>query len=329
MDTPGGSVTGVSDFAQQVAASKKPLTAHVIGMAESAGYWIASQADRLTSVDTGTVGSIGVVAPIVDYSEAEEKRGIKSFDIVSKQSPRKRTDLKTAEGQKELQAILNGMADLFISAVASGRNVDTDKVLSDFGKGGSFVAADALKRGMIDEVVTTASLVSSLGDNNQSLYAGAAAEPQPKGEETMDVKEDKNVQATATAPDLDKVKSDAIAAERERIQSIEAVKNDFSGDDQKIQAAVQAVIDEKKFDTNETAESVKIAVMQVALDAQREMIASAGNARRELATKLEVVPTGNDDSDELAKKEDPNAAVQEDAEIMAAGLNKFRNVRGV
>lgn len=166
LDTPGGIVQGVSDFAKIVAASKKRVTAYVLGMAASAGYWIASAADKIVSTDTGIIGNIGTVLTV------ETKKDSDKVEIVSSQSPRKRPDVTTKQGRRDVQAIVDDLADVFIEAVAKNRNVTKSKVMNRYGKGAAFVAAEALKRGMIDRISTLGELVESL--KNENVFSGQA-----------------------------------------------------------------------------------------------------------------------------------------------------------
>lgn len=145
VDSPGGAVTGVSDFAQLIKASSKLTSAFVVGQAASAAYWIVSATDKVVASDTSLVGNIGVV---LTYRTDGEKR------IVSAQSPDKRPDLDSKEGQAILQRQVNEIADVFIEAVAKNRDVSVETVLDHFGKGASVVAKRALSVGMIDEIST-------------------------------------------------------------------------------------------------------------------------------------------------------------------------------
>lgn len=147
IDSPGGDVVGVSDFAQIIRMSEKPTRAFVVGQAASAAYWIASAADQIISTDTGLVGSIGVV---LSYNKKDDG----THEIISSQSPKKRVDAETKDGRKVLQQLVNEIADVFVSAVAVNRGVDEETVLSDFGQGGLVVANRALEIGMIDEIST-------------------------------------------------------------------------------------------------------------------------------------------------------------------------------
>lgn len=148
IDSPGGTVTGVSDFAKLIKVSETPTAAFVVGQAASAAYWIASATDRIVSTDTGQVGSIGVVSTY----RASTKEGEREF--ISAQSPYKRPDLDSKEGKAVMQDLVNEIADVFIGTVAKNRDASVETVLNKFGKGGLVVAKKALEVGMIDEIST-------------------------------------------------------------------------------------------------------------------------------------------------------------------------------
>jgi ClpP class serine protease len=146
VDSPGGALTGISDFAQLVKASAKPTSSFIVGQAASAAYWIVSATDRIVASNTSQSGSLGIVSV-----HDGEKTG---REIVSSQSPNKRPDLDTKEGRAVVQQVVNELADVFVETVADNREVSVDKVLSDFGQGGMVVAKRALAVGMIDEIAT-------------------------------------------------------------------------------------------------------------------------------------------------------------------------------
>lgn len=81
IDTPGGEVGGLFDLVAGLqslkAATGKPLWAVASENALSAGYAIASTADRLYVTRTGEAGSIGVVAAHLDESAADAMDGLK------------------------------------------------------------------------------------------------------------------------------------------------------------------------------------------------------------------------------------------------------------
>lgn len=178
VDSPGGEVTGVSEFAQMLfeARGKKPITAYVPGMAASAAYWLASAADEIVAADTAEAGSIGVVAAYSDDKEAQKKKGITTHEIVSSQSPNKRPDISTPEGRKQIQTVVDDLASIFVSTVARNRGVTEDHVLENFGQGGMFVGARAVERGMVDRVGTFEQVVQSfeakMKDKEDQLFNG-------------------------------------------------------------------------------------------------------------------------------------------------------------
>jgi len=212
-DTPGGAVAGVSDFAGLIAASGKNTVAYVFGNAASAGFWIASAFDHIVSSDTGLVGSVGVVMS-VNIREDDQ-----TVEIVSNQSPFKRDSLKSKAGKERAQTIVDDLADVFVSTVATGRGVSKKTVLSKFGKGGMLVAARAQKAGMIDAISTMQGTIAQLknnedmrsdtGSDNANMSAGA-------GESiTMEVKKMNLQEAIAESPriasEVDKIKEEAYA----------------------------------------------------------------------------------------------------------------------
>lgn len=164
MDTPGGTVAGVCEFAAHVAEARgkgKPICAYVGSQAASAGYWIASAADSIVVDPTATVGSIGVVLGMRKPAEAKAGQA-RTIEFVSSQSPRKRPDPETEAGRTQIQATADDLADVFVDAVAGYRGVSRETVLGDFGGGGVLVGARAVEAGMADQVGSLEPLIAQL-----------------------------------------------------------------------------------------------------------------------------------------------------------------------
>ena len=79
IDSPGGTVNGTPELAQAVAdaTKSKPVYAFSAGQMCSAAYWVASQCDAIYATPSARVGSIGVLLPVVDSSEALKNQGLK------------------------------------------------------------------------------------------------------------------------------------------------------------------------------------------------------------------------------------------------------------
>ncbi|RSV15189.1 S49 family peptidase [Sphingomonas sp. ABOLF] len=152
IDSPGGAVAQVNDFARLVAASPKPISVHVTGLCCSAAYWIGSSAPGGISLDpTGVVGSIGVLIS-TSYQVEADANGRRDLEIASTNAPNKRPDLSTPEGQAVVRQMLDGIEDIFIQTVARGRGVTEATVRNEFGKGGTLTGKAAKAAGMVDRI---------------------------------------------------------------------------------------------------------------------------------------------------------------------------------
>lgn len=152
--SPGGQIAGIHEFARHIfkARGTKPITAYVSDMAASAAYWLACACDRIVADRTAKVGSIGTIAIWTDDSAAKKKAGVKERIYFSSKSPNKYLDPNSPAGQRELQAQLDALADIFMGEVAEFRGVNIERVENDFGKGSVMLAEPALVVGMIDAV---------------------------------------------------------------------------------------------------------------------------------------------------------------------------------
>ncbi|MBS0554831.1 MAG: S49 family peptidase [Proteobacteria bacterium] len=152
IDSPGGSVTGVSEAADEIfaARSKKPIMAYVGGMAASAAYWLASATQQIITTDTGMLGSIGVASVSYDDRVLMDRVGVRRHEIVSSQSPNKRPDLATDSGRAQIQENVDALAGVFIAKVARNRGTTPKAVADRFGRGGMMVGAGAVQAGLAD-----------------------------------------------------------------------------------------------------------------------------------------------------------------------------------
>jgi len=163
VDSPGGEVTGVAEFADMIHAARsgpgaKPVVAYIGGLGASAGYWIASAAERVVCDSTALLGSIGVVQGVRDPSKSRDT----SIEFVSSQSPHKRPDPTTGTGASQIQGVVDAMASVFVAAVARNRDVPEATVLADFGGGGLFVGGAAVAAGLADAVGSYESVLADL-----------------------------------------------------------------------------------------------------------------------------------------------------------------------
>lgn len=125
VDSPGGIAIGLSELAEQLrdGLGGKPLVAYANGMAASAAYYLASQADMLIASRDAMVGSIGTYMVVVDSSAAAEAEGLRVH--VLRSAPHKGVGEPGApigdDQLAALQAEVDSYADLFRRAVLAGR----------------------------------------------------------------------------------------------------------------------------------------------------------------------------------------------------------------
>lgn len=170
IDSPGGSVFGVQELADTMAAlrGQKRVVAVANNTAASGAYWIASQADSIVVTPSGMVGSIGVIVPHTDLSAAYEQAGIKRTYITYGRYKAEGNDTGPLddEARANLQQLVDTYGGAFTSAVAKGRRaagaqVSVEDVRGEaFGEGRMRLAADAVAKRMADDVATLDQVVA-------------------------------------------------------------------------------------------------------------------------------------------------------------------------
>lgn len=177
IDSPGGLVAGCADLARMIrqGADGKPVEAFVGGMAASAAYWLASAADRIGVGSGAIVGSIGAVIEYVDIEPMFEKMGARMIRVVSEQSPNKRLDPTSDEGQAEMQALVDASGAEFVTAVAANRGVTEAVALDRFGQGLVFDGMTAIGRGLADVRTTLDEMIAELAGRDPNMNAAPAA----------------------------------------------------------------------------------------------------------------------------------------------------------
>jgi capsid assembly protease len=166
VDSPGGTVTGVQELAAKIFnyRGQKKQIAHVNGMAASAAYWLASQADELVSIPSGRAGSIGVYTAHADLSAALEKEGVKVTVISAGKHKVEGQPYQplSAEALAFLQSEVDEAYGLFVKDVARGRGVSVSDVKHGYGEGRALTAKDAKAAGLIDRIDTFEGTVARL-----------------------------------------------------------------------------------------------------------------------------------------------------------------------
>ncbi len=156
IDSFGGEVAGAFDLADRIRAARtqKPVQAFVAEHALSAGYVLASQADRIILPRTGAVGSIGVVALHTDLSGALDQKGIAVTLIHAGAHKIDANPYQPlpAEVSDQMQRELEGVRFLFAETVAAGRGDRLTQAAALATEAAVFRGADAIAAGLADEL---------------------------------------------------------------------------------------------------------------------------------------------------------------------------------
>jgi capsid assembly protease len=160
IDSFGGEVAGVFDLADRIRAIRatKPVWAFVAEHAFSAGYALASQADRILLPRTGAVGSIGVVVMHADMSSQLDQDGVRVTLIHSGQHKvdgNPYVPLPDAV-RDDIQREIDVLRFLFAETVAAGRAGRLSKEAALATEATIFRGADAVAAGLADEVTDLA-----------------------------------------------------------------------------------------------------------------------------------------------------------------------------
>lgn len=164
VDSPGGLSDMVDEMASEIYAATeiKPIASVANTAANSAAYYLASQANKMFVTPSGQVGSIGTFVVHTDESKAREDAGVKQTVIKAGRFKAIPMEPLTAESHDHLQNFVNQTNDKFVSAVAKGRNVDEQYVRENFGDGGVVSPDHALEHGMVDGIATFDEVLSSM-----------------------------------------------------------------------------------------------------------------------------------------------------------------------
>ncbi len=179
VDSPGGSVSGVPELADEIydARSKKKVVAVANAQSASAAYWIGSAAQELVVTPSGEVGSVGVWTAHQDYSKFMEMNGI-NVSLIS--AGKYKTEGHPYgplddEARAAIQSSVDAYYDLFVKAVAKHRGAKAADVRNGFGQGRMVSAHEAVSQGMADRVATLDETITRLASGGRLKKANKVA----------------------------------------------------------------------------------------------------------------------------------------------------------
>ena len=157
VNSPGGAVAPSVELAYAIKELKeiKPVVVYASGVIASGSYYASIWADKIIANPGSIVGSIGVIMQGVNAEELMEKIGISTQTV--KAGKYKESGTPTRKWfdyeEKQLQDVINDTYNMFISDVASARNLDV-KNHTLFADAKIFTSKQAKEVGLVDEVAT-------------------------------------------------------------------------------------------------------------------------------------------------------------------------------
>ena len=163
-DSPGGLSEQIPEMAAEIfdARGSKPIYAIANGSANSAAYYLASQADKMFTTPSGQVGSIGTYLVHSDETARDRAQGVENTVISAGRFKAVGMQPLNQDGKEYLQNFVDSTNDDFVAAVARGRGVQDDIVRSSYGEGGVVTPRQALEAGMVDGIATFDEVVNSM-----------------------------------------------------------------------------------------------------------------------------------------------------------------------
>ena len=156
VDSPGGSVTGSETIWREVNRVRdggKPIVASMGAVAASGGYYVSMSADAIVANPGTITGSIGVVTGKLVARELKDRLGVGSDSV--RTNPNADAWSINQPFTDEQHAHVEAEADLFytdfIERVARGRKMTVEAV-DGIARGRVWTGADALERGLVDEL---------------------------------------------------------------------------------------------------------------------------------------------------------------------------------
>ena len=218
IDSGGGLVSGTSNLADLIYENRDQIEAYATGVVASAAMWVFSAAGKRYAESTTVMGSIGVVSSVFDDEEYWKAHGIIWKEIVSENAKNKRPDVKTKEGQKEVQRYLTSLETVFIDTVARNLNISRENIISEFHEGGLITGYDAIELEVIDALLTHSNTVATMPSE---LSAEKIVKNPNIGDVVMDITQ-KDLDAVQAQLDEANASVTALSAEKTEHEGIVA-----------------------------------------------------------------------------------------------------------
>ncbi|MCG3691570.1 signal peptide peptidase SppA [Aliarcobacter butzleri] len=167
VDSPGGAVAPSVEVAYAIKELKqiKPVVVYASGVIASGSYYASIWADKIIANPGSMVGSIGVIMQGVNTKELMDKIGIQTQTVKAGKYKESGTPTRkwTEFEEKQLQSVIDDTYNMFITDVATARNLDI-KNYTSFADAKIFTSKQAKDVGLVDEVANITVAQKTLAD---------------------------------------------------------------------------------------------------------------------------------------------------------------------
>lgn len=155
-ETPGGSVRGIDELSQFMnnLPQETNLTAYSGGQVTSGGVWLAVVANQFFASRMAEIGSVGVIAVVMEVTKMLEEEGItarvfKSTPLKASGNPWEKLDNANAQ---EIQSNLDETHGFFVRQISEHRGLTEEFVSENIANGKVWFAAEANELQVIDGI---------------------------------------------------------------------------------------------------------------------------------------------------------------------------------
>lgn len=136
-------------------------------MAASGGYMLASACDKIICAKYATIGSVGVIAQLYNWSELSKKVGLeeKTWTTGSHKNPFPTGSTYTEEDNKRMEEMIDETFNIFKSIVIESRKF-TPEQMEEICKAKTFPGFTAYKLNMVDKLELTSDYIDRLSTTN-------------------------------------------------------------------------------------------------------------------------------------------------------------------
>ena len=192
INSPGGTVVAsdlMHDEIKHFKKSGKWISAVMMDVAASGGYYIACACDEIVAQPSTVTGSIGVVMQMFDISGTMKMIGVKSEAITSG-ACRGQPSFKDAgspframrpEERELFQEVVNDMYERFIDVVVYGRPKLSEPSIRRLADGRIYTATQALEAGLIDRIASLRDTIDAVKERIGSKHVRLVAYHRPLG----------------------------------------------------------------------------------------------------------------------------------------------------